>query len=575
MPYSRIYRALWLLLFIGVCSGCRRTPGEPVRNAELGLDATTKAEQLSPEGAAALECYLETDQLPDLQYPDFQNYRSDIKEFYASTGNSLPWIFDRRPSAQAQAIIKIFKLADEEGLNPVDYDGPRWDGRLASVDVGHVPESRLVRFDLAVTVSAMRYVSDLHRGRVNPREFHFDLDIENTKFDMADFLRQKLVHAEDLTAVMRTVEPPFPAYRRTVEALQTYIKFAREDDGELLPVPPKPVKPGNTYDGVQRVKSLLTLLGDFSVTSAGEAPDSIYRGAVVAAVKHFQQRHGLEANGVIDTHTLKELNTPLSQRIVQMQLTLERWRWLPHEFEQPPIVVNIPEFRLYAADERYRAAFSMKVVVGRSYKHKTPVFAAELESVVFRPYWNVPLDIQRSELLPELKKNPDYLQKHSFEIVDRNGNVVSDDVVGEEIRKQLSSGQLAIRQRPGPDDSLGLVKFDMPNAYDVYMHGTPATQLFSLSRRDFSHGCIRVEDPVKLAAWVLRDKPEWDTERILSAMNGDKTFRVSLTRPVPVLILYGTAVVTEDGEVHFFDDIYGMDVMLESVLANGYPYSKE
>ena len=217
----------------------------------------------------------------------------------------------------------------------------------------------------------------------------------------------------------------------------------------------------------------------------------------------------------------------------------------------------------------------MKVVVGRSYKHQTPVFAAELKSVLFRPYWNVPLDIQRRELLPELKKNPGYLQQHSFEVVDRDGHVVSADGVSEEMRKQLLSGKLAIRQKPGPDNSLGLVKFDMPNAYDVYMHGTPATQLFLRSRRDFSHGCIRVEDPVKLAAWVLRDKPEWDSEHILNGMDGDKTFRVNLSKPIPVLILYGTAVVAQTGEIHFFDDIYGLDAMLEQVLAKGYPYSGE
>ena len=141
------------------------------------------------------------------------------------------------------------------------------------------------------------------------------------------------------------------------------------------------------------------------------------------------------------------------------------------------------------------------------------------------------------------------------------------------MERQLDSGKLAIRQRPGPDNSLGLVKFDMPNSYDVYMHGTPAVHLFSRPRRDFSHGCIRVEDPVALAAWVLRDNPGWDTDRILGAMNGDQTFGVSLTKPIPVLILYGTAIVADDGEVDFFDDIYGLDADLEKVLVKGYPYS--
>src|SRR5262249_7423296 len=157
--------------------------------------------------------------------------------------------------------------------------------------------------------------------------------------------------------------------------------------------------------------------------------DTTYRGSFVTAVKHFQARHGLEANGIIDAHTFKELNTPLSQRAMQLKLTLERWRWLPHEFAQPPIVVNIPEFRLYAANDQYTTAFSMKVVVGRSYKHQTPVFATEMRSVIFRPYWNVPLSIQRRELLPDLRKDPNYLRKHDYEITDARGAVVSEGSV--------------------------------------------------------------------------------------------------------------------------------------------------
>jgi murein L,D-transpeptidase YcbB/YkuD len=159
--------------------------------------------------------------------------------------------------------------------------------------------------------------------------------------------------------------------------------------------------------------------------------------------------------------------------------------------------------------------------------------------------------------------------------VNAQDTVVSDDAVGAQVEKQLYSGKLAIRQRPGSDNALGLVKFDMPNPYDIYMHGTPATQLFSRSRRDFSHGCIRLEDPVALAAWALRDQPEWNTERIIAAMNGDKTLRASLTRAIPVLILYGTAIVTEEGEIHFYNDIYGHDATLERALAKGYPYSAQ
>jgi murein L,D-transpeptidase YcbB/YkuD len=559
-----IGRALSLFILIAMISG--------------GSVNSARPQGLSSQGKAVLENYLANAQLPDLLYPNFQNDRAEAKEFYESA-DSLPWVAGGRPSPQARSLVRVFQLADNEGLNPVDYDGPRWESRLASIDSGHAPESELVRFDLAVTICAMRYVSHLHRGRVNPREFHFDLDIVNKKIDLPEFLHVKVAGAEDVDAAMRTAEPPFPAYRRTVEALGAYRKLASTDDGELLPVPPKPVKVGSAYGGLPRLARLLTLLGDTPGTTATKAaadtPGKIYKGSLVTAVKHFQQRHGFDPTGIIDTQTFKELNTPLSQRLSQLQLTLERWRWLPHEFERPPIVVNIPEFRLYAANEEYRPTFSMKVVVGRSYKHQTPVFASELKSVIFRPYWNVPLDIQRKELLPELRKDPDYLEKHSYEVVDSAGNVVSKAAISEAIKKQLYSGKLAIRQRPGNDNSLGLVKFDLPNVYDVYMHGTPATQLFTRSRRDFSHGCIRVEDPVALAAWVLRDQPEWDRDHILAAMNGDETLRVNLTKPIPVLILYGTAIVTESGEVHFFDDIYGHDAALAQAVAKGFPYAAD
>jgi murein L,D-transpeptidase YcbB/YkuD len=242
---------------------------------------------------------------------------------------------------------------------------------------------------------------------------------------------------------------------------------------------------------------------------------------------------------------------------------------MPHQFERPPIVVNIPEFRLHAVNEAYQSGLLMKVVVGKAFRQKTPVFANQIKSVVFRPYWNVPLSIQRAEILPHIEKDPSYLTKNSYEVVDQRGDMVSDASVTETLKENLQSGKWSVRQKPGAENALGLVKFEFPNPYDVYMHGTPAQQLFARSRRDFSHGCIRVEDPVALAAWVLRDEPKWTTERILEAMNGEETLEVKIKNPIPVLILYGTAIVLENGEVQFFDDIYGYDADLERTLNAG------
>jgi murein L,D-transpeptidase YcbB/YkuD len=214
----------------------------------------------------------------------------------------------------------------------------------------------------------------------------------------------------------------------------------------------------------------------------------------------------------------------------------------------------------------------MKVVVGKALGHSTPVFSDTMEYVVFRPYWEVPPSITRAELIPHMIRDPDYLANKDFELIDSHQNVVTAGAVSTEVINDLRAGRLSIRQKPGPKNSLGLVKFVFPNSYNVYMHDTPASEFFAKSRRDFSHGCIRLEHPAELAAWVLRNNPGWNMERIRVAMSGDTPQQVKLAHPIPVFIVYGTAIVTEDGLVHFYDDIYGHDTALEKALANGYPY---
>jgi murein L,D-transpeptidase YcbB/YkuD len=255
-----------------------------------------------------------------------------------------------------------------------------------------------------------------------------------------------------------------------------------------------------------------------------------------------------------------------------MQLTLERWRWLPPEYQQAPIVANIPEFRLRAYDKDFKIGVTMNVVVGKAYGHKTPVFSDTMEYVVFRPYWDVPPSIIRGEIVPHLVRDPDYLTKKGFIVVDSRQNVVASGPISADVLGQLKAGKLFVRQKPGAGNALGLAKFIFPNSYNVYMHDTPAAVFFSKSRRDFSHGCIRLERPADLAAWVLRDNSGWTAERIRAAMNGSDSQQVNLARPIPVLIVYGTVIVLEDGLVHFYDDIYGQDAALEKALAKGYPY---
>ena len=512
--------------------------------------------------------------LSDLRWPDYSDYRVQVQKFYEPAGYALAWIQHLKPTSQAQAMIAIFAEAGSKGLDPTDYDSLLWPVRIRKLESA-TPED-VARFDLALTVAAMRYISDLHLGRVNPRYFHFGFDVEHNQYDLSRFVRERVVNSRDLESALATVEPPFDGYRRTEAALRRYLQLAQQDDGEHLATAKRPVAVGDRYTAMQRLQRLLCLLGDLQPAACEMNASDVYTSSTADGVKHFQGRHDLEVTGRLDGPTIRELNVPLSARVSQLQLTLERWRWLPHEFSQPPIVVNIPEFRLRAFDQNERIALAMNVIVGRAYRRQTPVFAKDMKFVIFRPYWNVPLDIQRSEIVPSIERDRSYLSKKNYEVVTHGAEVVTNGPISDEILQQLRDGTLEIRQRPGPDNALGLVKLMFPNEYDVYLHSTPSPELFARPRRDFSHGCIRVEDPVDLTTWVLRNNPGWDKAHVEAAMQtGQDNYEVKLTEPIPVLILYATAVVDDDGQVHFFDDIYGHDAKLRQTLAKGYPYPGE
>jgi L,D-transpeptidase YcbB len=578
MKQSRISKGLPLMLPLftialllghGIGSaGCART------QSETSAKSAAPPQQLSPEGQAALRAIIQAGNLPELRWPDFSDYGKHVQKFYESYGYSLPWVRGMEPTSQARQVIALLLQAEEKGLSAEDYDGPRWGDRLAKLKraAPQPSEADAARFDAALTVCAMRYISDLHIGKVNPKHFDFGLDVEAKKYDLPGFLKENVIDASDVAGVLAQVEPPYPGYRRTIQALHTYLALAKEYDGKALPAAEKTIAPGDSYPGVPQLIRLLRLVGDLPADASLPEIGTVYQGPLVDAVKNFQRRRGRDPDGRITAQTLADLNVPLTSRVRQMQLTLERWRWLPLAYQKSPIVANIPEFRLRGYDENFKIAFSMNVVVGKAYDHATPVFSDTMQYVVFRPYWSVPNSIAKTEFLPRIARDPDYLAKKGFEVVNSRQEVVTSGTVTSDILAQLRAGKLFIRQTPGPKNSLGLVKFIFPNSYSVYMHDTPAQEFFAKSRRDFSHGCIRLEKPADLAVWVLHDNPGWNMDRVRAAMNGSPNQQVNLAHPIPVLIVYGTVIVTEDGLVHFYDDIYGHDAALEKVLAKGYPY---
>jgi murein L,D-transpeptidase YcbB/YkuD len=385
MSFRHLQTVTGLAFLLFLCSSCGAGQSRQIQANDQACEPASGRQCLTPNGEALLDGLIDAGKLPELHRLDFSAYRNEVKKFYKSLNGSLGWIQRNKPTAQARALIDTLDKAVYKGLRPEDYDSPQWDKRLALIEQApNASESELLNFDLALTVSGMRYILDLHNGRVNPRLFRFDFDIDHTKFDLSAFLRQELVDSQDIDAALALVEPPFPVYRRTEAALKTYLELARRDEGDLFPVLSKTIKPGDSYPGAPLLVKKLALLGD--VPEEQGPTEKFYNDALVNGVKHFQRRHGLEPNGLIDAATVKELNTPLSRRVMQFQLTLERLRWLPHEFDRPPIVVNIPEFRLHADNEDYHWVLSMKVVVGGAYEHRTPVFASAIKSVIFRPY---------------------------------------------------------------------------------------------------------------------------------------------------------------------------------------------
>ena len=487
------------------------------------------------ESGRVIKALIEKSWMDELRWPDFSDYRKHLRNFYSPNGYDLAWTRDGRPTSQALTVIELLQAADAKGIHATDYDGPRWTARLKKIDPP--------RFDLALTVALMRYISDLHIGRVNPRNVRFELDIEHKKYYLPDLVAQ--VRGSGAPALLlATIEPPHPEYKRLQTALARYRELAAQtrDDAPLA----EPVSP-------QELARRLQQLGDTSL-------------------EHFQERHGLDPDGKLDRRTLAALNVPISRRVKQIEWALERWRWAPMEFDAPPIIVNVPEFRLRAWGDDGKTALAMRVVVGQTYGHQTPIFSGDMQYVVFRPYWYVTSNIQRGELLPKVEKDRAYLSRNEYEVIGTDGQPLAGNL-GDDAIAKLRSGEYRVRQKPGPSNALGLVKFMFPNQNNVYLHSTPSQTLFSRSRRDFSHGCIRVEEPEALAAWVLREMPDWTPERIHAAMHdaSDST-QVNLKRAIPVLILYATAQVDDAGDVHFFDDIYGHDATLERALAAGYPY---
>jgi murein L,D-transpeptidase YcbB/YkuD len=445
---------------------------------------------------------VDTSKVPNLRWPNFSDYDAIIQTFYDDRNYEVAWTRDGAPTPTATAFIQQFQDAAAKGLIPEDYDAPRWAERVKALNDKSADAISL--FDVAMTVNVMRYISDLRIGRVNPSHFNFEVPVQDKKYDLAEFVSDNVVDATDVPKLITSVEPDSDDYRKTEQALAHYLGLQKqqEQSGED-PLPPvtKTVSVGDTYPAISPLLTRLQLEGDAPADAVAPNPaSSVFTSTLSGAVKNYQHRHGFTEDGKLTAQTIKSLNVPMSSRVQQLQDSLERWRWLPDPYLHARLMVNLPEFVLRGYDPDHKLDFTMRVVVGQVMgQHQTPVFTHMMRYLVFRPYWNVPVDIARKELVPHMASNRGYLASKNFEVTNSKGVVQTDYTA-----KQVAQGAVMVREKPGPKNSLGLVKFIFPNQYDIYLHSTPAVSLFERTRRDISHGCIRVQKPVDLAVWVLQ-----------------------------------------------------------------------
>ncbi|MBC7857792.1 MAG: L,D-transpeptidase family protein [Burkholderiaceae bacterium] len=470
------------------------------------------------------------------------------------------WLQDGRPNADATQAIALLQAAGADGLDPANYQA----GPLANTaaQAGPLSPAEQSAFAASLTAAMQRFISDLHFGRVQPRDIHIAFKLPPQQFDPNAYLKTAVAN-HTLAASVRAAAPQLPLYATLREALAHHRELAKHptvQDALAAPAGGK-LEPGKPYAGLAQLAQRLIALGDLAAdTQVG----TVYSGALVDGVKAFQLRHGLGADGVLGKATLKQLNLPLAARIRQIELTLERLRWTPLLLSERMIVVNVPEFVLRAYELKDGGMrLSMNVIVGKALNTRTPLFVEEMRAIEFSPYWNIPPSIAKAETVPKLRREPGYFEAQGLEFVGADGHASA--TLSEANLDAVMQGKMRIRQRPGEKNALGDIKFIFPNNDNIYLHHTPSVELFGRQRRDFSHGCIRIEDPVALARFVLQSQPEWTEERIRAAMDSGKPTTLRLAHPLPVVIAYATVIV-KNKQVHFFEDIYGNDKLLDAAM---------
>ena len=518
----------------------------------------------------AIRELLEPGHVPAYVKVDDDSTEQRMRRFYKQRRNRPAWLSGDAPTGQARALVEVLKQADREGLPTAAYRVEEIEAALAGLDgdapLARVEPAHLAELDVLLTHSYLKYAYNVYRGRIHPRVLPHDWIARPRTLDYVAHLTAAL-DRDRVKASLMELPPPHPEYERLRGSLARYREIAAEGGWAALGGG-RTLALGARGARVAALRNRLAISGDLPAAAArGDAFDR----TLDRAVRSFQARAGLDADGKVGPREIAALDVPVERRIRQIELNLERWRWLPADLGERYVLVNVPEYTLYA-NEHGKNRWSMRVIVGDEYT-PTPIFSDTLTTMVVNPVWNVPASIAIQEIAAAVADDRDYLEHHQMRVFDAEGKEVDPNKVHWSAVADGGTLDLTIRQDPGAENALGRLKFMCPNRFNVYLHDTPTGHLFGAEDRDFSHGCIRLERPLDMAEYLMRGSSDWSRERIEReiAKPEAEERHVRLPEKVPVHILYWTAWTDERGVAHFRDDVYGIDAMLERALARRPP----
>ncbi|HSH42113.1 MAG TPA: L,D-transpeptidase family protein [Arenicellales bacterium] len=483
-----------------------------------------------------------------------------VRSFYEAGGAAPVWSTGRGFGSLSRGLLDAVRSADSHGLAPERYH-ESYIERAAALPYRQYRPTQRVDIELVFTDALLTLGADLLKGRAREVELK-DASIDAQEdVDIIEVAREALA-AGDPRQMVERLAPRALEYQKLRGFLPGLRAMARSERSFTLPE--HTLREGDSGEAVSELRRRLQFLGDLQGPEAGGG--DVFGSVLARAVKRFQARHGLEVDGIVGRETRPALETSMARRVEQVELTLERWRWLPRDPGSRYLIVNIAGQELDVF-RNGRRALHMRVVVGKPFQ-RTPSFASRIDTVVLNPYWEVPYSIAVNETLPAVRNDPGYLARQNMEVLNRleaGGDPIDPDNIDWD---QVSSRNFPyrFRQKPGPGNSLGLVKFLLPNPYSVYLHDTPAKTLFNRARRCFSHGCVRLEKPFELARLLLNDEPGRSADIIEEILPNEQNHHIRLSRTMPVYLVYWTAWVDKQDTIHFRDDVYGRDARLKAAL---------